>query len=347
MEQRTLNNWIKYKRDFVLYRLPQKATVQAYLSKATLTVRSMDDLKSVEGCFVFAPFAVDQHPIVLFKQYQSFNFVPPIIYGANEPSEMPVAEMTESYRQAFESYHSQLQQGEFDKLVLSRSLDQSFTGDPLTLFYRLCQSSPNSMVYLYHSSETGMWLGATPELLVEGNQTQMHTVALAGTMLIQGATPKLNDWSQKNKEEQLVVANYLRDCIRLVGSLKDEFGPYSAPVAHLAHLKTDIYFQTSPKRLAEFLSMVHPTPAVCGLPKQKALSFIHQSEGLDREYYAGFLGWLDSSATSHLYVNLRCMKWLDDEHVRLYAGGGILPSSDLQSEWMETENKMKTLMNIW
>ena len=345
MEQKQIKNWIKYKRDFVLYRLPQKASVQAYLSLATTTLSSCEELKSLGGCFIFAPFEIGRHPIIAFKQYQSFNFVPPILYSQSEDGKSAKfsSPISADYRKAFDSCLERLRDEEFGKLVLSRCQDGHCEAEALSLFYLLCQNCPNSMVYLYHSSESGMWMGATPELLVEGNQTQMHTVALAGTMVQENGVPKMNEWSKKNLEEQKVVADYLRDSIRLVGSLKDEFGPYSAPAAHLAHLKTDIYFQANPKRLHEFLSMVHPTPAVCGLPKQKALQFIHQIERFDREYYTGFLGWLDASATSHLYVNLRCMKWLDDENVRLYGGGGLLSTSDIESEWRETENKMQTL----
>ena len=80
--------------------------------------------------------------------------------------------------------------------------------------------------------------------------------------------------------------------------------------------------------------------------KNEAIQFINENESADREYYAGFLGWYDTKADTRLFVNLRCMKWIDKQTVKLIAGGGILPESELESEWRETENKMQTLTRL-
>ena len=84
---------------------------------------------------------------------------------------------------------------------------------------------------------------------------------------------------------------------------------------------------------------------VCGLPKEEAFRFIPDNEGYDRSYYSGFTGWLDTEGHTDIYVNLRCMEIKPGEAI-LYAGGGILASSEVESEWMETGDKMNTMRSI-
>ena len=91
--------------------------------------------------------------------------------------------------------------------------------------------------------------------------------------------------------------------------------------------------------------MLHPTPDVCWLPKDTAYRFILENEGYDRKYYSGFIGWLDPEGRTDLYVNLRCMH-IEDEQLPLYAGGGLLSSSELNDEWQETEKKLQTMRRI-
>ena len=91
---------------------------------------------------------------------------------------------------------------------------------------------------------------------------------------------------------------------------------------------------------------MHPTPAICGTPTKKAREFIEQHEGYDREFYTGFLGVLGASGEdSSLYVNLRCMK-IDHGIASIYVGGGITAASDTQAEWIETENKLHTMLQV-
>ena len=90
---------------------------------------------------------------------------------------------------------------------------------------------------------------------------------------------------------------------------------------------------------------LHPTPAVCGLPKEEAYRFIIDTENYDRSYYSGIIGWLAPEGDTTLYVNLRCMR-IDKDTATLYAGGGILPTSEAESEWEETQHKMDTMRNI-
>ena len=188
-------------------------------------------------------------------------------------------------------------------------------------------------------------MGGTPEILLAGEENQWQTVALAGTQRLKnGKLP--HAWDQKNWQEQQLVATYIRRQLGTLGIVPKEKGPYSARAGELAHLKSDFRF-TLPdnQKLGDLINLLHPTPAVCGLPKEDAYQFILQHEGYDRSYYSGFIGWISPSGHTDLYVNLRCMNIHADTYT-LFAGGGLLASSKLEEEWNETEDKMNTMRNI-
>jgi isochorismate synthase len=118
--------------------------------------------------------------------------------------------------------------------------------------------------------------------------------------------------------------------------------------------------------LEKLISAIHPTPAVCGLPKGSAKKFILENENYNREFYTGFLGELNLkktlqrngnrknrenqayasiTKTSALFVNLRCMK-LEAKQAVLFVGGGITKDSNPVAEWEETSNKAQTMKSV-
>ena len=251
------------------------------------------------------------------------------------------------YTQAFERFITPLQKKHFQKLVLSRSSTKHINDDfsPLAAFVRACNNYPRMMIYLCHTPVSGTWVGSTPEILLSGHGKEWHTVALAGTMPMQNEVMPM-DWNKKNQDEQGYVADYIRRIIKKFGNKMNEKGPYTARAGQLVHLKTDFYFLLkNTDNIGNLLQDLHPTPAVCGLPKEDAFRFILENEGYDRSYYSGFIGWLDTEGHTDLYVNLRCMEIKPGE-TTLYAGGGILASSEIESEWTETGDKMNTMKSI-
>ena len=134
-------------------------------------------------------------------------------------------------------------------------------------------------------------------------------------------------------EANRIVAEYVRRIVKKFGNKLEEQGPYTARAGQLVHLKSDFRFNLKNKKsLGNLLKELHPTPAVCGLPKEETYRFIAENEGYERKYYSGFIGWLDSEGQTDLYVNLRCME-INDGKATLYAGGGILPSSEMALEY--------------
>jgi isochorismate synthase len=214
-------------------------------------------------------------------------------------------------------------------------------------FENMAKKYPNTFVSLVSTPEHGTWMGASPELLMNVNQDYiLRTMALAGTK------PATSDWTQKEIEEQEFVKHFIVKQFQEVGVQKfDVFGPKTFTLGHLIHLKTDFTVDLkstvqSPELVGtSLLHLLHPTPAVCGLPKKPALHFINQHESFDRSFYTGYLGPSNIQEETSLYVNLRCMQLLDDKAI-LYAGAGITRDSDPIKEWEETNLKIKMLLKV-
>lgn len=358
--------------NFALYRQPWTDDPILILQERGFTqiLDNLTDLNGKRG-FVLAPFqATEQHPIVLIcpehieRGWEAITetltlFAKEHADKIPEPTELPLSTLTTqirqtasdeekiNYSQAFERFIEPLRQKTFQKLVLSRCTHQELPEgfSPLSAFVNACNSYPRMMISLCHTPESGTWLGSTPEIILSGHDTQWHTVSLAGTMPMQGDTMP-TEWSDKDQREQAFVSDYIRRTVKQFGNKITEKGPYTARAGQLVHLKTDFNFMLKDtSKLGNILNELHPTPAVCGLPKAEAYAFIAENEGYDRSYYAGIIGWLDPEGDTSLYVNLRCMHIMGKRST-LFAGGGILPSSTLQAEWEETQQKLKTMLNI-
>ncbi len=349
---------------FSLYRLPWTDEPILVLQEDGEVERLeiLNDLNGKRG-FVLTSFG-QTHPGVLIrpdKVARDWEQISEVLASISGYAEVMKAEREENlsggademdsckqrYTEAFHRFIAPLQQGKFKKLVLSRSeeqvLPESFS--LLTAFVDACNSYPRMMISLTHTPVTGTWLGSTPEIILSGQDNQWHTVSLAGTMPMNGEVMP-EDWSVKNKEEQAFVSEYIRKTVKKFGSKLTENGPYTARAGQLVHLKTDFHFcLKNTDRLGDILSELHPTPAVCGLPKKETYDFILANEGYDRGYYAGIIGWIDPQEHTTLYVNLRCMH-VSGRTAKLYAGGGILASSTLETEWDETLHKMDTMKRI-
>ena len=250
----------------------------------------------------------------------------------------------ETYHDDFSRFHRAFSATGIQKLVLARSEDFAQKGcHPAKLFARACQCYPEAFVALFSAPQCGTWLVASPEVLLLRDSVQWHTMALAGTMRYADHLPQ---WSDKNVREQDYVTRYIKACLDRYSDDVSLTGPYTKRAGGLVHLCTDFSFNLSPDvRLGDVLDAMHPTPAVCGLPKEEALRFILDNESVDRDYYSGFSGPLNLEGQTSFFVSLRCMRIIGDRY-RLFAGGGILPESDESLEWEETEAKMQTMLSL-
>ena len=252
-----------------------------------------------------------------------------------------------------------IEKGEVQKVVLSRTKNVTLpeTFEVIEAFQKLCLAYPNAFVSLVYLPEYQcFWLGATPETLVSmDKEGKFRTMSLAGTQSAVGANGENLSageirWSHKEIEEQAFVSRYIIECFKKI-RLREylESGPKTVQAGNLMHLRTDYMVDTKevnfPQLGTVMLELLHPTSAVCGMPKAPALRIIAEQELHDREFYSGFLGPVNMQEESHLFVNLRTMK-IEGNKATFYAGCGITEDSNPVKEWYETEMKIETLMRV-
>lgn len=344
---------------YAIYRLPHEdhATLIKQSEGDPIELQSLAELNGKQG-FVVAPFEIKaDQPVVLIQgepeqvslddkvslDNKNVSFDNKNIRNKNKGADY--------YRVDFANYHAQLEADKFRKIVLARCADEKMPGGvtPMELFYRACQRYPRLFIALVDTPQSGCWLTATPEILLDGHGNDWRTIALAGTMKLEGE--QLNGegetltWSTKNIQEQRIVATYITECLeQFTGDFKEE-GPRTVRAANLVHLRSDFTFKLNQNTwVGDVLQVLHPTPAVCGLPKRETFRFIVKNEHTPRRYYSGFMGPLGQEET-HLYVSLRCMN-IEGGTCHLYAGGGLLKDSVELQEWQETEAKMETMKKL-
>ena len=345
---------------FAYYRLP-------YLHHANFVTQhqgepevlsSVAELNGKEG-FVIAPFSPSSAcPVLLIHPDESrllaISDARTISASSSESEFEENIPARDIYAEDFECFHRELEKGTFRKIVLARTATlRTAHKDFENLFMKACRMYPRLVVALVYTPQSVMWLMATPEILLRGEQGKMQTMSLAGT---QKAKPSRTiadypiegvEWSQKNRDEQQYVTDYIEDCIKAFSDDYQLKGPYTTMAANLYHLRTDICFHLRDEgRLGDVIDALYPTPAVCGIPKDEARRFILQHEHQPRKYYSGFVGPVSPQGKTQLFVSLRCMNILPDGTCELYAGGGLLKESEMEKEWKETEAKMQTIRRV-
>jgi isochorismate synthases len=344
-----IDKLIEQNRSFAIYRTPEDDSPNFVIQKDNniTFLYDIEELNGLEG-FVISPFKVTKDcPIILIR---------PDIRDLNDCSfsdfistPTPVCDEFETadYKQAFDVFLEALKEHDFEKLVLSRSniVDRKDSFSVGRAFYNACDKYIYSCVYLFHTPVSGTWMGSTPEILLSGKGEDWQTIALAGTQFHPGKNHGV-EWDEKNRKEQELVSSYIQNQLSSVNVKAEQKGPYTVKAGDLVHLRTDFRFNLPDKNnIGSLLKLLHPTPAVSGLPKDKAYKFISNNEGYDRKYYSGFLGMLGKDSRSDLYVNLRCMS-INKKQFKLYAGGGLLSSSSFEEEWNETEYKLQTMLKL-
>jgi len=236
--------------------------------------------------------------------------------------------------------------GTLEKVVVSRRFSVPAPSDRLASFFEMIRWFPDAFGYLWSHPEVGTWIGATPELFLRYHSGVAETVALAGT---RPADPDkaLPRWSSKERHEQQLVTDYIVAQMRALGLKPQMGGVRDIRAGKLWHLGTSIRTFVAQDVTLKLLSALHPTPAVCGLPKEAAYDFIRRQENYNREYYTGFLGevGLEKTDSFEFFVNLRCAQ-LRNGKAYLYVGGGITTESEPEAEWEETQEKSTTMLSL-
>ncbi len=232
-----------------------------------------------------------------------------------------------------------IEQGAFEKVVISRSNLWREANSPESVFAQKCKAHKDALVYLLVHPIAGVWLGATPELLLRQEGVQYETVSMAGTR-----KADREEWTKKEMREQSMVTDFIAQTLKSRDAQAIQIDlAKDRSYGEMEHLESRIRFESSAPH-QHWLQALHPTPAVGGQPRNVAMEFIAKHERQSRGYYAGYLGWSFPDG-ARFYVNLRCMQWFSSG-ARIFAGGGIIAGSDATSEWEETEIKIQSIRQV-
>lgn len=324
-----LNQAIESKTAFALFRKPNETFINLIVNdnseENVLLIHSFDNEteKSIS----------DKNPAQISQEEFDFEFK---LNLESNPEFNPISE--ENYMDLIQKTVDEIQNSEINKIVISRVKEienQDF--NLFKTFKNLVETHPNAFVYLWHNPENETWIAATPELLLSKMENTIKTVSLAGTK-----RPEI-DWTPKEFDEQQIVTDYILENFSELKNV-EVMGPETVQAGKFQHLKSYISGEVENGFLMEeLLDKFHPTPAVCGLPKENSFEFILKNEGYDREFYAGYVG-IETGNSQEYFVNLRCAQFFQNK-VWIYVGGGITAESIAQNEWNETELKSGTIIN--
>lgn len=348
------------------FRLPEKKATYMLLGRKP-EKRTIEDLEKLPPTFLVAPF----------KNSGQAYFIPCELILEIEENQIRPLKMDEALKKELELTEGDINLPEFyphphiadfkrivkksvetiaekrlKKVVIARNKFLPSEISPTNFFFKLNDTFPAAFVSLTFLPETGLWLGASPELLVSRDEYgHFHTVALAATQILEhGKTPEEAVWTQKEIEEQALVSRYIVECFKSIRLRSyDEEGPVTTKTGNLLHLKTffkvDTFRAGFPDLSSRMLRLLHPTSAVGGMPREEALQFIHHQEKLNRELYTGFSGPVNIFNSIDLFVNLRCGK-IYKNGILLFAGAGLTDRSRPDKEFLETELKMDVLAEL-
>ncbi|HJU52361.1 MAG TPA: isochorismate synthase [Acidimicrobiia bacterium] len=235
------------------------------------------------------------------------------------------------------------------KVVLARdhALWSKEPFDPYRVLQRLHLRFPECFLFLIEGL-----VGASPELLIRKNERQISAVTLAGTAA-RGDTPETDELlgkelatSEKTRVEHRLAADSVRQILSdFCSDLSAPIEPELLRLANVQHLATPISGRLDHDvHVLDLVSALHPTPAVGGVPTADALEVIASLEGMNRNRYAGPVGFFREDGNGEFAIALRCAE-LTGARARLFAGNGIVAGSVPEEELEETRLKLAAMLS--
>ncbi|MEV7124481.1 isochorismate synthase [Streptomyces sp. NPDC093260] len=261
----------------------------------------------------------------------------------------------EAYGAAVAAAVARMRAGEFDKVVLARTLELTAPTDPdlPAMLGRLARRDPSGYTFAVPSGPGRTLIGASPELLVARRGDQLTANPLAGSAPrsadlaedVRRAVALLE--SPKDLHEHAVVVDAVRRALApLCGRLEVPERPTLVRTATMWHLSTTVTGEIAGPGVTalDLARALHPTPAVCGTPTDVARAVITESEPFDRGAYAGMVGWQDADGDGEWVVTIRCAE-AEGRTLRLFAGAGVVAQSSPEAETAETAAKFRTFLD--
>ncbi len=248
-----------------------------------------------------------------------------------------------------------IKQNHIAKIVLSRRIKFNINLgiNWQSTVNELNEKYPNCTNFLLKSNES-VFFGSTPELLAGFSGNKFFTEALAGSIMrgndltqdVNYETDLLK--SKKNKFEHDIVTNHLKDSLQIfVEKIEIDEKPIVKKFSNIQHLQTGIKGTLKPgANIFEIISSLFPTPAVCGIPKEKSLQMISELEEFDRGLFSGLIGWFNCKGFGEFNVAIRSAL-INKNSLYTYAGCGIVEGSNSFEEFEETKLKLKPILSLF
>jgi isochorismate synthase len=281
--------------------------------------------------------------------------------GAGTPS-APFSEMQvfpepspDAYERAVATAVAAIRAGGLRKVVLARTIrveaDRALDARPL--LHHLRAVEPDGYVFAVEVGDGRTLVGASPELLVRRVGREIWANPLAGSATRAGDpaedrehATRLGSSVKDRQEHAIVVEDVLRILHPLCVELHHDADPQLVPTANVWHLSTRFRGVLRDPNVTslDLVRALHPTPAVCGAPRDIAMPLIRKLESVPRDGYAGAVGWMDATGDGVWALALRCAE-LHGSTARLFAGAGIVADSDPAAELDETERKFGAFLD--
>lgn len=304
-----------------------------------------------------ACFFLPKIEIVLNQEGEGFLFINSLDKEIKTPDFQKMASLTEgdfSYLERidtpnYETWETLVQKAleaihcdALKKVVLARSTHLKLEANisPLALLKELSLNTKNTTLFAHLFSAHEGFIGASPENLYVREDRKISTIALAGTAKLESA------FSSKEEEECEHVVRFLDEKLKELCASYTKANSYkSLKMSYLQHLYVPFEGELKAEiQDRDIIEILHPTPAVGGRPREKALNFLKEHEPIIRGFYAAPTGWI-APDRAHLIVAIRSA-FIHKSTILIYAGLGIVKDSDPKLEWAELELKIQPLLKL-
>lgn len=239
------------------------------------------------------------------------------------------------------------------KVVMARELQVTANEDiPVEFVLRnLLNEQPDSYTFAFEANGS-CFVGASPERLVKKEGKRLYSACLAGSIAKGGTEEEEKRLGEEllSDEKNLIEHQYVVDMIRtameqVCTEVEIPEKPVLLKMRDIQHLYTPVIGMVKDKNsLLKIVSLLHPTPALGGFPKEMAVEKIREIEGLDRGFYGAPIGWMDELGDGEFAVAIRS-GLLKGKNAHLFAGCGIVKDSDADSEFAETKIKFRPMLS--
>jgi menaquinone-specific isochorismate synthase len=277
------------------------------------------------------------------------TFTPPAFIDPPASYDLSSSRSPKRWRLAVEEAVRRLLDGELDKVVLAREVVLTASTDfsQVAALQHLRRTYPGA----YRFAIDG-FLGASPELLVGRDGREVHAKPLAGTLprKVDEAADQAQRTallhSEKNRAEHRYLSDMMRETLEpFCAELNVPVAPEVLSLANVHHLATPVHgiLRDPETSVLDLVAALHPTPAVGGMPTNRAIELIEELEDMDRGRYAGAVGWVDADGNGSFVIAIRCAQ-LRGNIAHLYAGCGIVAASSPERELEETQWKLQPML---